>query len=160
MPHTVKPIPEGFHTLTPYLIVNDGAKAIQFYKDAFGASVVSRNAMPDGKIMHAQLKIGDSMLMLSDEFPEQGCPTKAPLSLKGTTAMVNIYSKDVDTLFAKAEKAGAKVLMPLADMFWGDRYGQLQDPFGHIWSIASHIKDVTEEEINEAAADCFSSKKD
>ncbi|MBA2369250.1 MAG: VOC family protein [Candidatus Protochlamydia sp.] len=158
MTEKVNPIPEGFNTLTPYIIVNDGVKAIQFYEKAFGAHETYRSKMPNGKIMHARLKIGNSMLMLSDEFPHsEGCGMKAPASLKGTTTTLNLYVEDVDALFLKAVNAGAKVLMPLENMFWGDRYGQVEDPFGHIWSLGTRIKNMTNEEIEEAAAAFFSS---
>ena len=133
-----KGIPEGFHTITPYLTVKDAAKVIQFYKDAFGATELERHNSPDGRIMNASIKIGDSILMLSDEFPEYGCGVLPPSSLKGTTVMLHIYTEDVDAVFANAIKAGCTVKMPVDDMFWGDRYGQLADPFGHFWSIATH----------------------
>ena len=141
----VNPIPDGFHTLTPHLTVRDAAAAIEFYKKAFGAVETVRHAGPDGKtIMHASLRIGDSPFMLNDEFPEMG--GKGPQALGGTPVTIHLYSGDVDALFARAVAAGAKVTMPLADQFWGSRYGQLEDPFGHRWSLAQHIEDVTPEE--------------
>ena len=150
----VQPIPDGFHTLTPHLTVRDAAAAIAFYQAAFGAVELSRHAMPDGKaIMHALLQIGDSRLMLNDEFPQMG--SSGPQSLGGTPVYLNLYVKEVDALFARAIAAGAKVLMPVGDMFWGDRYGQLEDPFGHKWSIATHIEDVTPEESARRAAKLF-----
>jgi PhnB protein len=143
---TVKAIPEGYHTLTPYMTVRDAARAVEFYKQAFGA--VERGVMkgPDGKIMHAELKIGDSIFMLADEFPEFG--SMSPLSTGGSGMGLHIYSEDVDKAFDRAVKAGAKVDMPVADMFWGDRYGKLADPFGHKWSIATHKADLSPEEMD------------
>ena len=141
----VRPIPEGFHSLTPYLTVNDCARAIDFYKRAFGAQEVMRMDAPGGKIGHAELKIGDSRLMLADEMPGSG--SKSPQSLGGTCAGVFLYVDNVDTIFNQAVSAGAQVEMPLADMFWGDRYGKLIDPFGHSWSMATHKEDLTPEEM-------------
>ena len=141
----VNPIPDGFHTLTPHLTMKDAAAAIEFYKKAFGAVELERHNGPDGKsIMHATLKIGDSRFMLNDEFPEMG--GKGPLALGGTPVTLHVAVEAVDEAFARAVAAGAKVTMPLADMFWGDRYGQLEDPFGHKWSLATHIEDVSPEE--------------
>ncbi|HEV3333240.1 MAG TPA: VOC family protein [Bryobacteraceae bacterium] len=141
----VKPVPEGYHTATPYLVVNDANKAIDFYKRAFGAKEIARMDGPQGKIAHAELKIGDSMIMLSDEMPGQA--TRSPQSLGGTAVGVFLYLTDVDHVFKQATSAGAKVDMPLADMFWGDRYGKLTDPFGHAWSLATHKEDVAPEEM-------------
>lgn len=141
MSKKVKAIPEGFHTITPYLTLKEAAKAIKFYKDAFGAKEVDVNYSPDGKVMHAILKIGDSLIMLSDEFPESDFGVSTPHSLKGTTTLFYLYVEDVDTAFNKAVKAGGKVKTPVEDMFWGDRYGQIEDPFGHLWSLATHIAD-------------------
>ena len=149
--------PKETQTLTTYLVVNDGKKALDFYKDAFGAEELYRNELPDGKIMHSQFMIGNSMIMLSDEFPNHGCLAKSPASLKGTTSMININVDQIDEAFEKAKKAGAKVVMPLDDMFWGDRYGQLEDPFGHVWSLSKKIKEMTYDEINAAAEACFKS---
>ena len=141
-----KPIPEGYHTLTPYLRVKGGEAAIEFYKKAFGAELRGKMPGPDGKtIMHAELKIGDSIIMLADECPEMG--GKSPLSLGGTGLGLHVYVNDVDAAFKRAVDAGAKVKMPVSDMFWGDRYGQLQDPFGHEWSIATHKEDLPAQEI-------------
>ena len=148
MPAT-KPIPDGFHTITPHIVVKGAAKAIDFYKAAFGAEELGRHAMPDGSIMHALLKIGDSMLMLNDEFPMMGA--KGPLSIGGTSVTLNLYVQDADKAFQRAVKAGATVKMPLADMFWGDRYGIVADPFGHAWSIATHKVDLTDAQIMEAS---------
>jgi uncharacterized glyoxalase superfamily protein PhnB len=154
MAGTSKPIPEGFHTLTPHLVVRNAAQAIEFYKRAFGAEVrgVSHHS-PDGKITHAELKIGDSILMLADEFPEANC--LSPQALGGSPITLHIYVEDVDTAFSRAVAAGATVTMPLADQFWGDRYGQLVDPFGHRWSLATHKQDLTHEEIRKAAEAVF-----
>jgi uncharacterized glyoxalase superfamily protein PhnB len=144
---TVKAVPEGYHTLTPYMTVRDAARAIEFYKQAFGA--VERGVMkgPDGKIMHAELRIGDSICMLADEFPEYG--SLSPLSTGGSGMGLHIYVEDVDSAFDRAIKAGASVEMPVSDMFWGDRYGKLADPFGHKWSIATHKADLSMEEMAE-----------
>ena len=141
----VKPIPTGFHTATPYLVVNDAAAAIDFYKRAFGAQEIMRMNGPHGKIGHAELRIGDSVLMLSDEMPGSGM--RSPKSLGGTAAGVFLYVEDVDSAFQKATSAGAKADMPPADMFWGDRFGKLTDPFGHSWSMATHKEDVAPEEM-------------
>ena len=145
MPTQVKPIPEGYHTVTPYLTVNDAGRAIEFYRKAFGAQEVVRMAGPNGKIGHAELRIGDSMIMLSDEMPGSG--TRSPQSLGGTTSAVFLYVPDVDAQFKQATAAGAKADMPPADMFWGDRFGKLTDPFGHSWALATHKEDVAPEEM-------------
>jgi uncharacterized glyoxalase superfamily protein PhnB len=144
---SVKPIPDGYHTLTPYMTVRDAARAIDFYKKAFGA--VERGVMkgPDGKVMHAELKIGDSVFMLADEFPEYGA--LSPQSTGGAGMGLHIYLEDVDSAFDRAVQAGANVEMPVSDMFWGDRYGKLADPFGHKWSIATHKRDLSPEQMEE-----------
>ncbi|QLH37631.1 MAG: VOC family protein [Parachlamydiaceae bacterium] len=134
-------MPEGFHTVTPYLTLKNAAKAIQFYKDAFGAKEIEIHHAEDGRILNASIQIGNSMVMLCDEFPEFGCGTLSPQSMKGTTIVLHIYVEDVDALFNQALHAGAKVKMPVENMFWGDRYGQLEDPFGYFWSIATRIAD-------------------
>ena len=141
----VKPIAEGFHTITPYITVNDGARAIEFYKRAFGAKERVRMEGPPGKIAHAELQIGDSIFMLGDEMPGMGA--RSPQSLGGTCAGIFLYVNDVDSAYKQAVDAGAKADMPPADMFWGDRYGRLTDPFGHSWSIATHTEDVAPEEM-------------
>lgn len=141
----VKPIPDNYRTVTPYLVVNDAKAAIDFYRSAFGAKEVTKMDGPGGKIAHAELKIGDSMIMLSDEMP--GGVARAPQSLGGTTSGIFLYVDDVDSTFGKAVSAGARVDAQLADMFWGDRYGRLTDPFGHSWSLATHKEDVTPEEM-------------
>ena len=143
----VKPIPEGYHTVTPYLAVDDASAAIEFYKRAFGATERTRMPGPDGKVAHAELEIGDSLIMLSDPFPQSAA--KPPKELGGTTGGVFLYVEDVDAAFQQAIDAGATVEMPLDDMFWGDRFGSLMDPFGHHWSLATHKEDLTEEEIAE-----------
>src|SRR5579872_5487126 len=143
---SVKPIPEGYHTLTPFLTVRDAARAIEFYKQAFGAEARGEVAKgPDGKVMHAELKIGDSIIMLSDEFPEYG--SLSPLSSGGAGMGLHIYLEGVDAAFDRAVKAGAQVEMPVMDQFWGDRYGKLKDPFGHKWSIATHTQDLSADEM-------------
>lgn len=151
MANKVKPVPDGYHTVTPHLIQQDAAAAIEFYKKAFGAEERSRMAAPGGKIVHAEIRIGSSIVMLADENPMN--PTaKAPGSTGGFyTAGLMLYVEDVDSFFQRAVKAGAKVEMPVADMFWGDRYGTLSDPWGHRWSVGTHIKDMTPEEMEKAA---------
>ncbi len=143
-----KPIPEGYHSVTPALVVKNAREAIEFYKRAFGAEELSRMMTPDHKLVaHAELKIGDSIIMLSDEFP--GTPVKAPTTLGGCTASLNIYVENVDDSFEKAVDAGAKEEMPVADMFWGDRYGKVADPFGHSWGLLTHKQDLTPQQIEE-----------
>jgi PhnB protein len=155
MAKKVKAIPDGYRTLTPYLVVKGADKAIEFYKKAFGAEEICRMPGPDGKsVMHAELRIGDSMLMLSDEFPQGG--SVSPATLKGTTSAIHVYVNDVDSIFNRAVSAGAKAAMPLQDMFWGDRFGKLTDPFGHSWSLATHKEDVSPEEMQKRAAAAFS----
>ena len=143
-----KPIPEGFRTVTPHLIVGGAADAIEFYKKAFGAQEVGRLPGPNGKVMHAQLRIGDSALMLMDESPEHRA--LGPRALKGSPVTIHLYVDDADAFFARAVKAGAKATMPVADQFWGDRYGVLEDPYGHHWSVDTHKRDVTPQEMAEA----------
>jgi PhnB protein len=143
----VKPIPEGYHSLQIYLAVEDASKAIDFYREAFAAEEVMRMPGPDGKIAHAELQIGDSKLMLSDPFPQSN--VRPPSERGGTTASVFMYVEDVDATFDQATAAGADVVMQLEDMFWGDRFGTLSDPFGHVWSIATHKEDLSEEEMAE-----------
>jgi len=148
MPEQVKAVPAGFHTLTPHLTVRDADKALEYYKKALGAEVLNVARMPDGKVMHASLRIGDSMLMLNEEFPEYG--GLSPLSVGGSGVTIHIYTEDVDAAFDRAVDAGAKVTMPLMDQFWGDRYGTITDPFGHKWSLATHVKDMSPEETQRA----------
>ena len=145
------PIPRGMRTVTPYLVINGAAKAIEFYKKAFGAKEITRQGMPDGTLMHAMIQIGDSLVMMSDEFP--GGDTKSPASAGGTTFNLHVYSKDVDKLWNQAIAAGATASMPLENQFWGERYGKLQDPFGHIWSVAMVVKmSESEKETKRQAA--------
>jgi PhnB protein len=141
----VKPVPPGYHTVTPYLTLSDAASAIDFYKQAFGATEIARMKGPDGKIGHAEIKIGDSVLMLADEWP--GNEARSPQSLGGSTVGIFLYVDNVDAVFETATKAGAKIQQPLADMFWGDRFGKVSDPFGHHWALATHVEDVSPEEM-------------
>lgn len=148
----VKAVPQGFHTITPHLTVRNAAQAIEFYKNAFGAEVLS--VMKDGDaVMHASLKIGDSMLMLNDEYPQMGC--LSPQSANGTSVVLHIYTENVDDFFNRAVSAGATVTMPLMDQFWGDRYGQVVDPYGHKWSLAAHVRDMSADEMRKAQEDAF-----
>ena len=142
----VDPIPPGYHTATPYLIIKGAAQAIEFYKRAFGATELMRLADPTGNIGHAEIKIGDSPVMLADEFPDMGF--RSPQAYGGSPVGILLYVKDVDAYFQKAVSAGAKVMRPVKDQFYGDRTGTLVDPYGHVWSIATHIEDVTPEEIS------------
>jgi uncharacterized glyoxalase superfamily protein PhnB len=135
-------------TVTPYLCIKNAAQAVEFYKKAFGAVETARLPGPQGKIMHAMLRIGDSALMLVDEMPEWGA--LGPKALKGSPVTIHLYVDDVDAFAARAVKAGAKITMPVEDMFWGDRYGKLEDPFGHHWSLATHLRDVSPEEMQQA----------
>ncbi len=140
----VQPVPEGFHTVTPHLVIRGAANAIEFYQKAFGAEEIARMPGPDGKsIMHAEIKIGNSVVMVCDEFGEQ---CKGPQTLGGSPVALHLYVQDAKAAYDRAVKAGAKATMPLQDMFWGDRYGRLTDPYGHEWSIAQHIEDVSPEE--------------
>jgi PhnB protein len=147
MPMT-KPVPDGMHTVTPHLVCAGAADAIEFYKKAFNAVEGGRLPGPQGKLMHAMIRIEGSAVMLVDEMPE--CGALGPKSLKGTPVTIHLYVEDVDAVVARAVAAGAKVTMPVADMFWGDRYGRLEDPFGHHWSVATHIRDVTPAEMQDA----------
>lgn len=149
----VEAVPKGFHTLTPHLTVRDAASAIEFYKKALGAEVLSISKGPDGKIMHAALKISDSIFMLNDEFPEWD--TLSPLSTGGTGIAIHVYLENVDEAFERVVSAGATVKMPLMDQFWGDRYGQVRDPFGHTWSLATHIRDLSQEEVRKGQEEAF-----
>ena len=150
----VKPIPEGYHTLTPSLTVRNAERAIEFYKQAFGAEVRGGVAKgPDGKVMHAELKIGDSIIMLADEYPEFG--SKSPQSIGDSGMGLHIYLDNVDAAFDRAVKAGASVEMPVMDQFWGDRYGKLRDPFGHKWSMATHVRDMSQDEMKKGMDEAF-----
>lgn len=146
---SVKPIPEGYHTVTVHLVCRDAATAIDFYRRAFDAEELERMEGPGGKIAHAEIKIGDSRVMLADEFPEMGA--HAPASLGGSPVSMLIYSTDVDAAYKKALGAGATSKQEPTDMFWGDRYCKLEDPFGHQWSVATHIEDLTPEQMRERA---------
>ena len=145
-----KPIPEGYHTATPYLIIKDAAKAIEFYKKAFGAKEMMRMSQPDARIGHAEIKIGDSPIMLADEFPEMGA--RSPQSLGGSPVSILLYVEDVDAFAQQAVAAGTKVVRPVKDQFYGDRSGSFEDPFGHQWHIATHVEDVAPEELHKRAA--------
>ncbi len=144
-PKKVSPIPPGVHTVTPHLIVRNASEAIDFYRRAFGAKEIHRVPGPGGKLMHAQIQIVDSPIFLAEEMPEWG--SRSPLSLGGSGTTIHLYVKDADAVFEQAVAAGAKVKMPLADQFWGDRWGKLADPYGHDWSVATHIKDLSPEEM-------------
>ena len=154
MAATTKPIPEGFHAVTPHLVVRGASEAIEYYKKAFGAVERFRMPGPDGKsIMHAELVIGDSIIFLCDEFPDMNA--KSPVALQGTPVSIHLYVEDVDAVFNRALAEGAKTTMPVQDMFWGDRFGELVDPYGHHWSIASHVEDVPPEELAKRGAEAF-----
>jgi uncharacterized glyoxalase superfamily protein PhnB len=151
-----KPVPKGMATVTPHLVCGNCADAIEFYKGAFRAVEVSKLLMPDGdRIIHAMIQIGDSMVMLMDEFPEWGAA--GPITLNGSPVTLHLYVEDVDAFIDRAVWAGATVTMPVQDTFWGDRYGKLEDPFGHKWSVATHIRDIEPEQIAHAAREFFSS---
>jgi PhnB protein len=153
MASKVKPIPEGYHTVTPYLSIKGASDAIAFYKKAFGAEELVRMPMPDGRVGHAELQIGDSRLMLADEMPEMGdASTKSPRTLGGSTTGICLYVPDVDSLYKRAVDAGAKAKRPLTDQFYGDRSAVVEDPFGHIWTLATHIEDVSPEEMKKRMA--------
>ena len=140
-----KPVPTGYHTVTPYLVIKDAGKAIEFYKKAFGATESVRLNTPDGNVMHAEIKIGDSYVMLCDECPDWNA--LSPQTIGGTAVSIVLYLEDVDSVVNNAVAAGATVLMPVADQFWGDRMGTVADPYGHKWSIATHVEDVSPEEM-------------
>jgi PhnB protein len=148
-----RPIPEGYHTATPYLAIDGAAEALEYYKKAFGAKERMRMNAPDGRIGHAEIEIGDSIVMVADTFPQSS--TKAPSELGGTTAGVFLYVEDVDAVVKQAVDAGATVTMEVADQFWGDRFGSIKDPFGHSWSIATNVEDVPEEEMAERAKEAM-----
>ncbi|MGN6349088.1 MAG: VOC family protein [Candidatus Nitrosocosmicus sp.] len=151
----VKKIPEGYHSITPNLIVKDGIKAIEFYKKVFEAKEKMRMTTPDGKaIAHAELEIGDSRIMLVDEFPQMQC--LSPSSIGNTPVSMFLYVDDVDKTFSQAVSEGSKVLDPVKDQFWGDRHGIIEDPFGHRWSISTHIKDLSQDDLKKAAEEAFS----
>lgn len=146
-PKTVSAIPPGMHSVTPHLICAGASEAIEFYKKAFGAEELSRVPGPDGKLIHASIRLFNSIVMLVDEFPDWGC--LGPKTLKGSPVTIHLFVEKVDAVVDQAVQAGATITMPIADMFWGDRYGKIQDPFGHEWSIATHMQDLTPEEIQQ-----------
>lgn len=148
MPDKVKPIPEGYHSVTASLVVKDASKAIDWYTKALGAQELYRMPGPDGRLMHAEIKIGDSIIMMTDEMPEMG--GKGPQTLGGTPVSLMIYCDDSDALFNRAVGAGASVRTPLEDAFWGDRWGMVTDPFGHVWAIATRKKNLSVEEMKRA----------
>jgi PhnB protein len=148
MNQQVKPIPEGMHTVTPHLVCDGASAAIAFYTKAFEATEIARMPGPGGKLMHAMIRIGDSMVMLVDEMPEW--QATGPRTLKGTPVTLHLYVSDADAVFQRAVDAGAKSVMPVEETFWGDRYGVLEDPFGHRWSVATHVRDMTPEEMQTA----------
>lgn len=153
MSNEVQAQPQGYHTLNPYFVVPNAAEAIDFYSKALGAVELYRMDGPGGMIMHAEIKIGDSVLMLSDENPEQGAV--APSSLGGSPVHILLYVDDVDAGYQRAVDAGANGVMPPMDMFWGDRFGKFTDPFGHNWSIATHVEDVAPDEMAKRAQEAF-----
>jgi len=153
MTRSTQPIPAGFHTITPSLTVRDAAQAIDFYKKALGAEERMRMAGPDGKITHAELKIGNSVIFLNDEVPAWGC--KSPQTLGGSPSGFYLYVEDVDSAFKRATGAGGKETMPVTDMFWGDRMGNFSDPYGYTWTLATHTQDLTEREMEEGAKEFY-----
>ena len=153
---TAKPLPEGQRSVTPHLVVRGAARAIDFYKRALGAEEIARLPAPGGMLAHAEIRIGDSKVFLVDEFPEpreEG--VGSPQQVGATTVTIHLFVDDVDAAIERASAAGAKVTLPPTDMFWGDRYGRIVDPFGHSWSIATHVKDLTPEEIQKNMAEAF-----
>lgn len=140
-----KAVPQGFHTITPHLVCRDAKKAIEFYQKAFGAETVRAHYMPDGKVMHAEVRIGDSIVMLGEEAPAWN--VLSPQSLGNSSVVIHLFTDDVDSLYQRAVSAGCTATMPLMDQFWGDRYGQVVDPFGHRWSLATHKEDLSVEEV-------------
>ena len=154
---TATPVPAGHHTVTPYLAARNAIKALEFYKNAFGATEVYKLIMPDGRLGHAEFRIGDSLIMLSDEFPEYG--GKSPETLGGSPVCIHLYVPDVDDFCKRAVAAGAKQPKPVMDQFYGDRSGQLEDPFGHLWWVATHKEDVSHDEMQRRVQAMFSGKK-
>ena len=153
MPSKTPAIPEGFHSVTPHITLRDAAQAIDFYKQAFGAKELGRILTPDGKVMHAAIRIGDSLIMMNDEFPGMGCASSETLG--GTNITLHIQTEAVDSLFDRAVQAGAKATMQVANQFWGDRYGQVVDPFGQRWSLATRVEQLTPEEVESRAKAFF-----
>jgi PhnB protein len=154
-PQEVQAIPEGIHTITPHIVVRDAGRAAEWYAEALGAEERSRVPLPGGKLMQVELWFGDSALMVADEFPEMD--VVSPLSIGGTATVLHVSTNDVDTLWNRVTAAGAEILQPLSETFWGDRYGQVRDPFGHKWGLAQHVRDVPHEDVVRAAADAFGS---
>jgi PhnB protein len=150
-------IPKGYHSITPYLIIDEAAKAIKFYKKVFGAKEVMRMDQPDGKVGHAELKIGDSIIMLADECPAKNA--KSPTAFGGSAIAIHLYIKDVDTVVKRAVKLGAKLTRPVVDMFYGDRAGEIVDPFGHKWYVSTHVEDVTPAKLRKRVAELFGAAK-
>jgi uncharacterized glyoxalase superfamily protein PhnB len=151
-----RPVPEGFEGLVPHLVVQNASKAIEFYKSAFGAEELKRVPAPDGRILHAELRLANTHVFLADDFPEMcGGQSRHPLALKGTPLTLHHYVNDVDAAIGRAQSAGATVKMPAQDMFWGDRYGVIEDPFGHQWSFATRLTDLTPDEMARAAKQAF-----
>jgi PhnB protein len=150
MANKVKPIPDGYHALTPYLCIKGAAEAIDFYKKAFGATEVMRMAQPDGRVGHAELQFGDSKVMLADEFPDMDF--RGPQTWGGSPVHLHLYVEDVDTVFKRAVSAGAKEVKPVQDQFYGDRLGTVADPYGHVWHVSTHKEDLSPEEIGRRAA--------
>jgi len=157
VPSKVKPVPDGHRTVTPYLALRNAAKALEFYKKAFGAMETYKLMVPNGRVGHAEIRLGDSIVMLSDEFPEYG--GKAPDTLGGSPVNIHLYVEDVDAFFKRALAAGAKERKPVMDQFYGDRSGQLEDPFGHLWWVATHKEDVPPEEMQKRVKAMFASQK-
>jgi PhnB protein len=153
MARRVKPVPDGYHTVTPYLVCHDAKRALDFYTRAFGAEETLRMPAPDGTLMHAEMRIGDSSIMLADEHPQMGF--RSPRAYGGTPVRIMLYVPNVDALASQAERAGARVLRPVEDQFYGDRAATLADPFGHVWTIATHIEDVSPEEMDARAKRLF-----
>ncbi len=149
----VKPVPDGYHSATPYLVMKDTKSALEFYKKAFGAETTVLMPMANGRIGHAEMKVGDSMIMLSDESPEMAPENKSPQTAGCVTGSTFLYVTDVDAVFKKAIDAGAKSKMPPTDMFWGDRFGKVVDPFGHHWGIATHKEDVSPQDMKQRQAE-------
>ena len=156
MPGTLKAVPEGNRTVAPYLAIKDAARALDFYAKAFGATETYRLTLPDGRVGHAEIRLGDSLLMLSDEFPEFG--GKAPQTLGGSPVSIHLYVEDVDAFVARAVAAGARAVKPVMDQFYGDRSGQLEDPFGHLWWVATHKEDVPPSEMDKRVRALFAAK--
>jgi len=151
----IQAIPDGMHTVNPHIVVRGAARAVEWYAEALGAEEQSRVPVPGGKLMSVELRFGDSTVMVADEFPEMG--VLSPQSVGGTSVVLNLYAENVDDLWERAVRAGAEVLSPLGDTFWGDRHGQIADPFGHKWGLAQHVRDVPPEEVVRAAAEAFGS---